>query len=65
MDEAFLVIFRRDGPLVTVPETVKFDRLKLHSIVVDISGRGGSREKERVVEISAAEIAASTQLIDG
>jgi hypothetical protein len=55
-DEAFLVVFRRSGPLVDLPKVARHDGLKLYSVVVDISEEGGSREKQKVVSLSEAEV---------
>jgi hypothetical protein len=55
-DEAFLVVFRRSGPLVDLPKVVRHEGLKLYSVVVDISEEGGSKEKGQVISLSEAEL---------
>lgn len=56
VEEAFLVIFRRAGTLVELPKIVKYRQLKLYAVVVDISQQGGSREKEKVTQLSELEL---------
>jgi hypothetical protein len=59
-DEAFLVIFRRAGPLLALPRVVRHEDLKLYAIVVDISAQGGSKEKDKVISLSEAELRPQT-----
>jgi hypothetical protein len=54
--EAFLVIFRRGGPLVELPARLKYDGLTLHSVLTDISAKGGSKETAQVIRIQSADL---------
>jgi hypothetical protein len=42
--EAFLIVFRRAGPLVELPPRLVHDGLVLHSVLVDLSEAAGSSE---------------------
>lgn len=55
--EAFLVVFRRRGPLVELPPLLRYDGLRLYSVVVDISEKAGSRDRERVIRITESDLA--------
>jgi hypothetical protein len=54
--EAFLVVFRRGGPWVELPEVVAHDGLKLYSVVVDISTSAGSKEKLPIVRLNGEDL---------
>jgi hypothetical protein len=54
--EAFLVVFRRAGPLFIPPPLVRHDGLKLYSVVADISGQAGSKEKLPVLTLNEEEL---------
>jgi len=54
--EAFLVVFRRGGPFVELPEVITHNNLKLYSILADISTEAGSKEKLKTFTITAEEV---------
>lgn len=58
--EAFLVVFRRSGPLFHPPPLLRGHGLALHSVVVDISSTGGSREKMTGITVDASELVPRT-----
>lgn len=55
-DEAFLVVFRRAGPLVDLPKVIRHEDLRLYSVVVDISDQGGSKEKHKIISLREDEL---------
>jgi hypothetical protein len=54
--EAFLVVFRRSGPLANLPTQVRCDNLVLHSVLVDLSDEAGSSESKNPIQLSEAEL---------
>lgn len=54
--EAFLVVFRRSGPLVELPSELRHGGLRLYSVLVDIADDSGSREKHRSIVIEENEV---------
>lgn len=54
--EAFLVVFRRAGPWVDLPDVIHHEGLRLYSVVVDISEEGGSAEKRSPISLTAQEL---------
>jgi hypothetical protein len=56
LNEAFIVVFRRAGPLVQLPDVVRHEGLTLFSILADISTEAGSRERGRAVVITEADL---------
>jgi len=56
--EAFLLVFRRAGPLVTFDESAHLEGRTLYPILVDIAppSKKGSRAKQKPIHISAQEL---------
>jgi hypothetical protein len=54
--EAFLVVFRRSGALVHLPEEVPVEGYVVFPIVIDIAEQTGSKEKERPIDMSLEEL---------
>lgn len=56
LPEGFLVVFRRDGPLVELPSRLDFGGRRLHSILVDISPSAGSKERLKPIKLDPARL---------
>lgn len=56
LTEAFLVVFRRSGALVHLPEEVPAEAYVVFPIVIDIAEQTGSKEKERPIEMTLEEL---------
>lgn len=56
VNEAFLVVFRVSGPLGVLPQRVRYRDRTLHSLLVDISEEGGSKERRRPFTILEADV---------
>lgn len=56
VSEAFLVIFRRSGPLAQLPAAVHHEGRALNIVLVDLSASAGSREREPVVVIQSDDL---------
>jgi hypothetical protein len=56
--EAFLLVFRRSGPLVTFDESVHLEGKTLYPVLVDIAptSQKGSKAKEKPIHIGAREL---------
>lgn len=54
--EAFLVVFRRSGPWVELPDVIVHDGLRLYSVVADISENAGSRETRDPIKLTVDEL---------
>lgn len=54
--EAFLVVFRRSGPLVELPPQLVSSGLVLHSVLVDLSEQAGSAESKDPIRLSVEEL---------
>jgi hypothetical protein len=56
--EAFLLVFRRAGPLVTFDESAHLEGRTLFPILVDVAppAKKGSRAKQKPIHISASEL---------
>jgi hypothetical protein len=56
--EAFLLVFRRAGPLVTFDESVHLEGRTLHPVLVDVApaAKKGSRATQKPIHISASEL---------
>jgi hypothetical protein len=54
--EAFLVIFRRSGPLVELPGVIRHDAIKLYPIVADISEVAGSLERRQAIAFTEEQL---------
>jgi hypothetical protein len=61
VDEAFCVVFRRDGPFYDLPEVLQTETYRLHLVLVDLAPttEAGRRERERPVQIPAQEFFAA------
>lgn len=58
VSEAFLVVFRRGGPVVHLPKLVRHDDLSLYPVLVDIAPteEAGSREKSLPLDVTAQDL---------
>jgi hypothetical protein len=54
--EAFLLVFRLSGPRAELPRVLRHRGLSLHTVLVDIADRSGSREKETPISFEDAEL---------
>jgi hypothetical protein len=54
--EAFLVVFRRGGPLVALPPVIHHQGLRLYSILADLSQNAGSKERVAAIELKEADL---------
>jgi hypothetical protein len=52
INEAFVVVFRRGGPWIKLPEVIPHNGLKLYTVVADISTEAGSREKYPCLQLT-------------
>ncbi len=62
VDEAFCVIFRREGPYYDLPPVLKTETYRLHLVLVDLAPtkEAGRRQKHKPVQIPADEFFAAT-----
>jgi hypothetical protein len=61
VDEAFCVIFRRDGPYYDLPQVLQTDTYRLHLVLVDLAPtkEAGRRQQNKPVQIPADEFLAT------
>ena len=61
VDEAFCVIFRRDGPYYDLPPVLRTQPYRLHLVLIDIAAaaEGGERQKDKPVQILVDEFFAT------
>ena len=57
--EAFLLVFRRDGPRYCLPSVVHGDNIRLYPLLIDIAPteQSGSRQRMTPIDIAAEELA--------
>lgn len=60
-NEAFLVVFRRSGPLVKLPEVIQYGQQRLYSVLVDISEIGGSKETKQALSLTESVLQPSSE----
>lgn len=63
VDEAFCVIFRRDGPYYDLPEVLQTETYRLHLVLVDLApeDQAGHGERNAPVQIRADEFLATAR----
>lgn len=54
--EAFLLVFRRGGPMVALPGLLEHNGVRLHPVIVDISAAGGSKELGPPLDLNEQEL---------
>jgi hypothetical protein len=61
VDEAFCVVFRRDGPYYDLPAVLQTETYRLHLVLVDLAPttEAGRRQRDRPVQIPAEEFFAA------
>jgi hypothetical protein len=67
LDEAFCVVFRRNGPYYDLPDTMHTQSYRLHLVLVDLapSDETGRRQREKPSPIDATEFFAAEAELDG
>jgi hypothetical protein len=62
VDEAFCVVFRRDGPYYDVPAVLQTETYRLHLVLVDLAPatEAGRRQRNKPVQIPVADFFAAT-----
>ena len=61
VDEAFCVVFRRDGPYYDLPQVLQTETYRLHLVLVDLAPTtaAGRRQRDKPVEIPSDEFFAA------
>jgi hypothetical protein len=61
VDEAFCVVFRREGPYYDLPSVLQAESYRVHLVLVDLAPttEAGQRQHDRPVEIPASEFFAA------
>jgi hypothetical protein len=61
VDEAFCVVFRREGPYYELPPVLQTETYRLHLVLVDLAPttEAGRRQRDKPVQIPADEFFAA------
>ena len=61
VDEAFCVVFRREGPYYDLPPVLQMETYRLHLILIDLApaAKAGRRQRDKPVQIPADEFLAA------